>query len=75
MSESYITHEAQTRTQTRTKTPQKEDGARGDTAPNAEAHFRGREGRREAWARMHITTRSAHKSYLTRVERAITGDA
>ena len=34
MSESYITHEAQTRTQTRTQTPQ-EDGARGDTAPSS----------------------------------------
>ena len=41
-----------------------------------QAHFRGRrKGRREAWARRHITTRSTHKSYLTRVERAITGDA
>ena len=35
MSESYITHEAQTRTQTHTQTPQKEDGARGDTAPSS----------------------------------------
>ena len=30
-----------------------------------QAHFRGRAGRREAWACEHIKSRSAHKSYLT----------
>ena len=30
-----------------------------------QAQFRGRSGRRQAWARKHITGRAAHKSYLS----------